>query len=167
MKKGLALLVAVFMLVLVMGAACACAEDELLKEFEPVWTNAVELSAEEWFSLEETRALLTVFLTTDYFLAEEDIGIMTALAGRTYVSLSASGSGLMVIYYIDGQAYTISYQPEEGTAQCLGPMDYTEDDVERVLTSMQALGAEYEANSDQKIIEMEYLILGKMMEDAE
>ena len=167
MKKVLRLLAAMFMLALVMGTACACAEEDLLKEFKPVWTNAAELSAEEWFSLEETRALLTVFLTTDYFLAEEDIGIMTALAGKTYVVLAASGSDLMVIYYIDGQAYTISYHPEEGTAQCLGPMDYTEDDVERVLTSMQILGAEYEANSDQKIMEMEYLILGEMMKDAE
>lgn len=170
MKKGLALLAAVFMLAIVMGAACACAESELLTEFEPEWVNAAQYSAEEWFSTKETRALLTNLLTINYSMVEDDTSILNTLAGKTYVTITASGLDLMVIGYIDGVAYMITYHPEEGTAQGLGPLDYTEDDLERVLKSMQLLGEKCEENSADDLVEMLYImhkVYGGMSKDSE
>lgn len=167
MRKVFVELVAVFTLVLFLGrgAVSACAEGDLLNEFEPVWTNAAEQTAEAWFRTEDTRAVLTVFLALDYYISTDDSEILLALAGDSYVLLGAEGSDLMVMYYNDDVAYDISYHPENGTAECLGPMEYTEDDMERVLTSMQILGAVWYANSDEKMIEIEYLMLDVMMED--
>lgn len=149
MKK---LLAALLVAVLAVGAACACAEDDLLKDFVPQMTNYGQLSAEEWFSTEESRAMLTLFLTLDYSLEKNDPSLIMAMEGQSYVTLAQSGTGLQVLYYHDGTAYWVTYHPQEGTAQCLGPMDYTEEDVERVLISMQIIGFEYCANSDEAMI---------------
>lgn len=164
MKKAFVEFAAVFMLSLVMGTVSASAEGELLKEFVPVGTNAMQKTAKAWFSTEDTRAALTFCLALDYYFSTDDPQIMWALAGDSCVLLGTEGSDLTVMYYYDGVGYDILYHPEKGTAECVGPMEYTEDEMERTLVTMKILGPKCYANSEEKMIETGFLLLDVMME---
>lgn len=88
MRKTLGILL-ILLFALMMGMVCAHAEEQdILFDFEPVIINGIGLSAEEWFSTEESRALTTILLELDYAQARMDESIFESFLGDTYVALS-------------------------------------------------------------------------------
>lgn len=152
MRKIL-LVLSVFVFALMGGMACAHAEaQDILFDFEPVIINSIGLSAEEWFSTEESRALITVLLEMEYAQIRDDFSIIQSFLGDTYVAISGDGEGLMVTYYFDGMEYCITYHPKEGVANCLGPIEATLEDIERVLDSMTRLGGSNYRNTEETLL---------------
>ena len=154
MRKTLGVLL-ILLFALMMGMVCAHAEEQdILFDFEPIIINGIGLSAEEWFSTEENRALITILLEMEYAQIRDDLSILYSISGDTYVALSGDGEGLIVIYYFDGQEYYITYHPKEGTAKCLGPIEATLEDVERVLDSMKILGGSNYRNAEEALLKI-------------
>ena len=132
MKKVLSLILALCMLL----ACCALAESDDGIVYEPSLANAVGVSADEWFSTSENRALLTVLrlLDCDELLVEGDLLDTTgAVVDTTYVG---RGDSVLVAYYhaVDGDLI-IMYNPETGIADYMVLDSYDEAKAEFFMES--------------------------------
>lgn len=115
-------------------SACALAQSDT--QFEPTLTNAVDVSATEWYSTSYNRALLTVLLLLDCdeLLVEGDLLDTTgAVVDTTYVG---RGDSVLVAYYhaVDGDLI-IMYNPEIGIADYMVLDSYDEAKAEFFMES--------------------------------
>ena len=109
MKKVLSLILALCMLL----ACCALAESDDGIVYEPSLANAVGVSADEWFSTGENRALLTVLLGLEITSADGNYGL-SDFVGDSYVGLN--DDTLFVVMCGETKDLIMVYQPSIGTA---------------------------------------------------
>lgn len=109
MKKVLSLILALCMLL----ACCALAEFDDGTVYEPALANSIDVSADEWFSTGENRALLTVLLGLEITSADGSYGL-SDFVGDSYVGLN--DDTLFVVMCGDAKDLIMVYQPSIGTA---------------------------------------------------
>jgi len=133
MKKMMVLMLMVMMLACTACGAMASTEIE----FTPTKLNAVGLSADEWMTSVESRALLVTL--GGFELEQLEIGFDSACIMREKM-LSGVLSGMLQIAYDtgEGDVYYVIYNPRRGYAVCEVMEDCDANIMEHVFDYMGA-----------------------------
>lgn len=150
-----------------MGTMFAYAEES--KTIRVSNTGAVELTADQWMSTEDTRALLTILIAIDHFLEEEDYRILLAMNEETYVGRvdDVFGTGAEVIaisYFVDNLEFQVYYDTVAKTASYGKPYENSKELTMNMLYDMMC--SEYYMNTESAICETMQLLANALNANA-
>ena len=109
MKKRSLTLLSLLLVLLTVSTALAV-EDTLT--FRPTFTNAMDMSAREWFENKEMRAALTIMLALDYAQENPDFDSTCFVTNSSYVAYDRDEGHLAVTFLTDSNdAHLLLYSP--------------------------------------------------------